>query len=51
MAPTSEAVTLDPTVPLQRSYTLALPPAEQTNQPPPDLEMGLGARMQDDHAH
>ena len=51
MAPTSEAVTLDPTVPLQRSYTLALHPAEQTNRPPPDLEMGLGARMQDDHAH
>jgi plastocyanin len=51
MAPTSETVTLDAAAPLQRSYTIALHPAEQTNQPPPDLEMGLGARMQDDHAH
>lgn len=50
-APTSETVTLDAAAPLQRSYTIALHPAEQTNQPPPDLEMGLGARMQDDHAH
>lgn len=51
MAPTSETVTLDATTPLQRSYALALRPAEQTNRPPPDLEMGLGARMQDNHAH
>lgn len=50
-APTSETVTLDAAAPLQRSYTIALHPAEQTNRPPPDLEMGLGARMQDDHAH
>ncbi len=50
MAPTSETVTLDAAAPLQRSYTIALRPAEQTNRPPPDLEMGLGARMQDGHA-
>ncbi|HEX5304936.1 MAG TPA: methylamine utilization protein [Dyella sp.] len=50
-APASETVTLAGAAPLVRSYTLTLHPAERTNQPPPDLEMGLGARMQGPHAH
>ncbi|HET6431293.1 methylamine utilization protein [Dyella sp.] len=48
--PVSETVSLG-TTPLQRNYTLALVAPEQTNQPPPDLEMGLGARTQGSHEH
>lgn len=47
--PVSETVTLGAS-PTQRQYTLALHPAEITNRPPPDLEIGLGDRTSP-HAH
>ena len=49
-APPSETVTVDATTP-PRDVALTLQPPEQTNQPPPGLEMGLGDRMQGHHAH
>lgn len=45
----SEAVTLGDTT-VQRQYALKLHPAELSNAPPPNLEIGLGDRMQS-HAH
>jgi plastocyanin len=48
--PISETVTLGD-IPLERDFTVTLVPAEQTNQPPPDLEMGLGARAQGANEH
>lgn len=45
----SEPATLDNGT-LQRRYVLKLHPAELTNAPPPNLEIGLGDRIQS-HAH
>jgi plastocyanin len=49
-APVTESIVLGATT-QRRSFTVKLQPPEHSNKPPPDLEMGLGARMQHDDAH
>ncbi|BFI95301.1 MAG: methylamine utilization protein [Rhodanobacter sp.] len=46
----AQAVTLGNGI-LSRHFTLSLHPAEQTNAPPPGLEIGLGDRLGEAHAH
>lgn len=48
--PVDESVTLGEDV-TERRFTMALHPAEQTNAPPPGLEVGLDQRMNHDDAH